>query len=173
MLFLIAVALGIAFGLVTGGRIGNLARLKFRWPWLILVALLVREAIVRTPLSRVDGAQYAYVVALAAILAWTAWHIDRLRGIWLVTVGAAMNLVVILFNGGRMPVSPELAGPLLRHGSIGQYTAMGPNTHLNLFGDWIRLYPSAEIYSPGDLLIAIGLAITVFIATATPARIVN
>lgn len=173
MLFLFAIVLGLGFGLVTGGRIGNLARLKFRWPWLIIAALVVREAIVRTPLSRVEGAQYAYLVALTAIVAWTIWHFDRLRGIWLVTLGSAMNLLVIMTNGARMPVTPDLAGPLLQHGSFGQYTAMGPNTNLSLLGDWIRLYPSAEIYSPGDLLIAIGLAITVFIATATPARIVS
>ena len=165
--------LGIGFGLITGGRVGNLARLRFRWPWLILVALLLREVIVRTPLNRVEGAQYAYLLALAAIVVWTVWHIPRLRGVWVVTVGATSNLVVIAANGGRMPVAPELAGPLLQQGPVGQYTAMGSSTHLNLLADWIRLRPSLEVYSPGDLLIAIGLAVAVFIATATPARIVN
>ncbi|HKW70553.1 MAG TPA: DUF5317 family protein [Candidatus Dormibacteraeota bacterium] len=173
MLFLFAIVLGLGFGLLTGGRIGNLARLRFRWPWLILGALVVREAIVRTPLSQVEGAQYAYVLALASILAWTIWHFSRLRAIWLVTVGSAMNLLVIVVNGARMPVAAELAGPILSHGTLGQYRAMGPDTHLNLLADWIRLYPSAEVYSPGDVLIAIGLAVTVFIATATPARIVD
>ncbi len=173
MLFLFAIVLGIGFGLVTGGRIGNLARLKFRWPWLIVAALLVREALVRTSLNRVEGAQYAYVAALAVIVLWTVWHFDRLRGIWLVTIGSATNLLVIAVNGARMPVAPDLAGPLLGHGTFGQYTTMGPNTHLNFLADWIRLYPSNEIYSPGDVLIALGLAIAVFVATATPARIVN
>ena len=173
MLFLFAIVVGLGFGLLTGGRVGNLARLRFRWPWLIIAALVVREAIVRTPLSRVEGAQYAYVLALAAIVAWTVLHFGRLRGVWLVTTGAAANLVVIAANGGRMPVAPELAGRALQNGPIGQYTAMGPDTHLNFLADWIRLYPSLEVYSPGDLLIAIGLAITVFVATATPARIVN
>jgi Family of unknown function (DUF5317) len=173
LLFLFAIVVGLGFGLLTGGRVGNLARLRFRWPWLILGALILREAIVRTPLSQVDGAQYAYVLALAAIVVWTVWHFNRLHGIWLVTVGTAMNLLVIVANGARMPVAPELAGPFLSHGVFGQYRVMGPDTHLNLLGDWIRLYPFAEVYSPGDVLIAIGLAITVFIATATPARIVN
>ena len=173
MLFIFAILLGIGFGLLTGGRVGNLARLRFRWPWLIIAALLVREAIVRTPLSRVEGAQYAYVLALTAIVAWTVLHFSRLRAVWLVTIGAAANLIVIAANGGRMPVAPELAGRALQGGPVGQYTAMGPGTHLNLLADWIRLHPSLEVYSPGDLLIAIGLAITVFIATATPARIVN
>jgi len=75
----------VVFGLITGGRIGNLARLRFRWPWLIIAAVVVRESVVLTPLSRVDGARYAYVLALAAIVVWTIWQFDRVRGIWLIT----------------------------------------------------------------------------------------
>ena len=173
MLFLFAVVLGIVFGLVTGGRIGNLARLRFRWPWLIPAALVIREIVVRTPLNAVEGAQYLYVLALAAIIIWTLWHVTRVRGIWLVAAGAGLNLLVIAVNEGRMPVARELAGPLNQHGNLGQYTLMGAGTHLNLLGDWIALYPTSQAYSPGDVLIAIGLALSVFIATATPARIVN
>ena len=50
---------------------------------------------------------------------------------------------------------------------------MGSATHLNLLGDWISLYPVPEAYSLGDVLIAIGLAILVFVSTATPTRIVD
>ena len=168
MLWLFAIVVGVAFGLVTGGKIGNLARLRFRWPWLIFAAVIVREAVALTPLSRVSGAQYLYVVSLAAILAWTIWNVNRFRGLWLVTAGAALNLVVITVNGGRMPVAHELAGSLVRHGVSGQYTVMGSGTHLNLLGDWISLYPSPEAYSPGDVLIGVGLAIVVFLAVRNP-----
>lgn len=173
MLWLFAIVVGLVFGLVTGGRISNLARLRFRWPWVILVAVVIREAVMLTPLNHVDGAQYVYALALAAIVAWSIWHFDRVPGIWLLTAGGALNLLVILANGGRMPVAPELAGSLSRHGQLGQYTVMGPGTHLNLLADWIRLYPVPEAYSPGDVLIALGLAIAVFISTATPTRIVS
>jgi hypothetical protein len=173
VLFLLAIVLGVVFGLITGGRIGNLARLRFRWPWLILAALLVREAVVLTPLNRVAGAQYLYVLALLAVVVWTILHFDRLPGIWLVAAGSTVNLVVIIANGGRMPVAPEFAATLVRHGNLGQYTIMGPGTNLNLLADWISLHPVPEAYSPGDVLIALGLAITVFISTATPARIVS
>ena len=173
MLWLFAIVIGLVFGLVVGGRIGNLARLRFRWPWLIFAAVVVREAVVLTPLNRVDGARYAYVLALAAIVAWTIWNANRFYGLWLVTAGAALNLVVITVNWGRMPVAPELAGSLVRHGSLGQYTVMGSGTQLNLLGDWISLHPVPEVYSPGDVLIALGLAIVVFVSTATPTRIVN
>jgi hypothetical protein len=164
---------GLVFGLVTGGRISNLGRLRFRWPWVLLAAVVIREAVILTPLNRVEGAQYAYALALAAIVAWSVLHFDRLPGIWLLTVGGALNLLVIVANGARMPVAPEFAATLTRHGQLGQYTVMGPGTHLNLLGDWINLYPVPEAYSPGDVLIALGLAIAVFISTATPTRIVS
>lgn len=51
---------------------------------------------------------------------------------------------------------------------MGQYTIMGAQTHLNLLGDWISLYPVPEVYSIGDLMIALGLAILAFVSTATP-----
>lgn len=168
MLWLFAIAVGLVFGLVTGGSIGNLATLRFRWPWVILLAVVVREVVLLTPLNRVDGAQYVYVLALAAIVAWTIWHFDRVRGIWLVTVGAALNMLVIVVNGARMPVAPELANSLIRHGNVGQYTVMGSQTQLNLLGDWISLWPSPEAYSPGDVLIALGLAVVVFLAVRNP-----
>jgi len=173
LLFLFAIVLGIVFGLFTGGRVGNLARIRFRWAWFVIAVVLVREAVLVTPLKHIEGAQYVYVLALAGIIVWTVWQRKRLMGIWLVSVGTALNLVVILANGARMPVAPEFAGSLLTQGSVGQYTVMGEGTRLNLLGDWIRLYPFLEVYSPGDVLVAIGLAIAVFIAVATPARIVS
>ena len=169
MLFLFAIVLGLVFGLLTGGRLGHLGRVRFRWPWLVIAAVVVREAVLLTPLNRVEGAQYAYVLSLVGIAAWTVLHWRRLPGIWVVTAGAALNVVVIAANYGRMPVAPELAGATLRQlGTIGQYTLMGPGTNLNALGDWIRLYPVPEAYSPGDVLIAVGLAIVVFLAVRNP-----
>ena len=173
MLWLFAMVLGLVFGLLVGGRITNLSRLRFRWPWVLVAAVLIREAVLLTPLNRIDGAQYVYVLALAAIVVWTIAHFGRLPGVWLLTAGAALNLLVIASNSGRMPVASELAGALARHGTLGQYTVMTSATHLNLLGDWIWLNPLPEAYSPGDVLIAVGLAILVFVSTATPARIVG
>jgi hypothetical protein len=178
-----ALAIGLLGGFAAGGRIGNLVHLRFRWPWFVVGALIVREAAVLTPLNRIDGIQYVYTATLAALVAWTVWHIGRIGGIWLVTAGAALNLVVIAANGGRMPVAAEVAGALVQRGQIGQYTLMGPGTHLNWLADWITL-PSPlervlrEAYSPGDLIVALGIAMVVLLAMRpgpdeTRRRIVN
>jgi len=168
LIFLAAIVLGAGFGLLGRGKIENLARLQFRWPWLVLAALIVRGAILLTPLNSVEAARYVYLLGLVVIVAWTIWHWRRLRGIWLVTGGGALNVLVIAANGARMPVAPEAAGSLNSRGTFGQYTLMGANTNLNFLGDWIRFYPTPGVFSVGDVIIALGLAIVVFLAIRNP-----
>jgi hypothetical protein len=162
---LVPLLLGLVIGVAAGGKLGNLATLRFRWPWFVLVVLLIREAAVLRPFNQVDGVQYVYAAALAALVAWTALHIKRLPGVWVVTLGAAINLAVILANGARMPVAAGLAGSLVQRGHIGQYVLMGPGTNLNWLADWIGFsWPFPGAYSPGDLLIALGIGIVVILA---------
>jgi hypothetical protein len=172
VIWLGAVVLGVVAGLLAGGSIDNFARLRFRWPLVVLAAVVVREAVLLTPVGRVNGAQYLYALALAAIVIWTIVHFYRLPGVFFVTAGGLLNLTVILANGGRMPVAPGLAGPLLRLGTVGQYTLMGPDTHLTFLADWISIWPIPEAYSPGDLLIGVGIALVAFLAVR-PVKVRN
>ena len=169
MLVLVPLVAGLLIGLATGGKIGNLAQMRFRWPWFVLAVLVIREAVLLTPLNRIEGVQYVYATAIAALIAWTAWHIRIVPGVWVVTAGAALNLVVILANGARMPVAPALAGVLVQRGHIGQYVLMSSNTNLNWLADWIGFpWPVRGAYSPGDLLIAIGIGIVTLLAVVHP-----
>lgn len=166
MLLLAAVVVGLVVGLLSGGKLGNLAHITFRWPWFVLVALLIREAVVYTPLSRIEGVQYVYAAALAALIAWALLHVDRLPGVWVVAAGAAMNLVVVLANGARMPVASSAAGSLLQRGHAGQYVVMGSGTNLNWLADWMVVPgPLGGVYSPGDVVVAFGIAIVACFAT--------
>jgi hypothetical protein len=166
LLLLVALLIGLLAGLATGGKLGNVANLNIRWPWLVVAALVVREVAVFSPLSGVEGVQYVYVAALAALVAWTAWHAFRLRGALIVAVGAGLNLVVVIANGARMPVAADLAGRLAMRGHIGQYAVMGSGTNLGWLGDWIGVPgPLGGAYSPGDVVIAIGIATVAFFGT--------
>ncbi len=168
MLWIAALGLGIAAGYLLGGRIDNLSRLRFRWPWLVVAALVVRAAMLLTPLRHIDGVQYVYLAALTALLAWTLWQIELVRGIWLIAVGSALNLFVIATNGARMPVAAELAGSLVRSGQTGQYTLMTAETRLNGLADWIALPGIGrwlpEAYSPGDVVVALGIGVVIALA---------
>jgi hypothetical protein len=166
VLVLVPLVLGLLIGIGTGGKVGNLAGLRFRWPWFVLAVLVIREAILFRPFDRIDGVQFIYAAALAGLVAWTAWHIKRLPGAWIAFVGATMNLVVVLANGARMPVTPELAGALVREGHLAQYVLMGPGTNLNWLADWIVFpWPVRGAYSPGDLVIAVGIGVVVLLGT--------
>jgi hypothetical protein len=172
MLWIAAIALGLLAGFAARGRIDSLARLHFRWPWLVVAVLAIRAAAVLTPLRSVDGVQYVYAVALALLVAWAIWHVNRVAGIWLIAAGSALNLVVIAANGGRMPVARELAGSLLQRGHIGQYVVMASDTQFNWLADWISLrglvaWGPVEAYSPGDLIIAVGIVAVIALAMRT------
>jgi hypothetical protein len=173
LLWIAALVLGLVAGFVAGGRLDNLARLRFRWPWLIVGVLVVRAAVVATPLRGVEGIQYVYLVALTALVAWTVWQIELVRGTWLVAVGSVLNLVVIAANGARMPVAPEVAGSLVRSGHLGQYTLITADTNLGWLADWIALPGPvrvlAEAYSPGDVIVALGIGVVVALAMRSQA----
>jgi hypothetical protein len=158
LLLLAGLALGVAAGLLTR-RPGEGFRVRFAAPWLVLVALVVKEAGLLTPLARQPWAPVVYTASLVVLAGWAAWHVRRLPAIALVAAGMLMNLAVVLANGGRMPVS--LSDPALRadfrDGVLGQYVLAGPRTRLAVLSDWIAVPPGPSIYSLGDLVAAAGM----------------
>lgn len=179
MLLVAGALIGLVAGLATGGSLRNLAQRRLRWPLVVVVALVVKELGIHSPLATVGAAPWIFVLSLAALIAWALWHHDRLPGIWLVAAGTGLNLIVVVANGGHMPVPVEEArrGPavLLERGSWGQYTIAGPDTRLSWLEDWIvlpgpigRLFPQA--YSPGDLVSFVGMMVVLFLATRPVTR---
>jgi hypothetical protein len=172
MLFLVGCLAGLMAGLAAGGSLRNLASVRFRWPWVVIVALVIKEAGVYTPLADLPLTPILFVVSLAALLAWAAWHARQLPALWVVVAGMASNLAVVVANGGRMPTyrgTPQIFGALKQH-PVGEYVLGDSETRLGFLGDWIALpgplgvlFPQG--YSPGDVLVFAGLTGVLFIAT--------
>lgn len=146
-----SVALGVAAGLVLGGRFARLGRLEIAW-WPVLVAAIAVRFV--APMLGA-AATILYVVGFAAI-ATVALTNRGLPGMWLIAAGAALNLVVVAANGG-MPVDE---GALVTAGA----TMPGDRLHVALEGA-TRLAPLADViplpivrgvYSLGDVLLALG-----------------
>lgn len=172
MLVLVPLVLGIGAGLATGGKLERWAEVRLRWPWVVIAALVVREAVALTPLSRIAELRFVYVAFLAVLVLWTGWHVTRVPGIWLIGLGALMNLLVISVNDFYMPVAAGVAGRLVEVGTSGQYTLMGPATRLSFLGDWIGIAGGAlGVYSLGDAVIAIGVGVASFAMTRFPASV--
>jgi hypothetical protein len=177
VLLITSVVLGIGAGLLAGGRIANLASIRFRWPLVVLAALIVKEVGVIPQFSDSPAIPVLYALSLTVLLAWAVWHLRVLPGLWLAVIGLAANSLVVIANAGHMPVRPGVGtlAELAQRGHVGQYIVAGPDTRLDWLGDWIalpgvlgRVFPQA--YSPGDIILAAGLLLACFLAVRRGGR---
>ena len=126
MLLLVALVVGLLAGIVSGGKLGNVPNLDFRWPWFVVAALIVREAaVLKSAQPKSTASSTCTWVPSPPSSDGRAWHGLRLRGVMDRGDRRGLNLVVVVANGARMPVAPELAGHLIDRGHIGQYVSMG------------------------------------------------
>ena len=175
MLLLWALPIGVLVGLLRGGRLGNLARLELRGAGLILTALVIQLLIF--PLPGLPGPLIPWGTAFFhlasyALLAGFVVLNRREWGILLMGVGMLLNVLVIAANGGYMPTYPKLlewagrtkaAQALVAEGFYGNNVCIGCegiSTRLTFLGDvfvvpaWV---PGANVFSIGDLVLALGL----------------
>lgn len=170
MIFLGAVAASVALALLRGRRVLALADVRVRLWGLVVLAFVLRL-----------GLRHAGQAGWTALAPYAPWMHDgsylalvaavvanrRLPWIGLAGLGVLANLAVIAGNGGRMPVAvPDgAAGAGPGAGALGfpgdyMHAALGPTTRLPWLGDWIHVgWPLArpESFSPGDLLLAVGV----------------
>lgn len=173
MLLLYALALGLLIGRVAGGRLRNLERIHFVWWQLALGGLAVQLALFADPIQERVGAEgpFIYVASTLVVLASLLRNL-RLPGLAIIAVGAGLNLIAIVSNGGFMPSSPEawleLTGvsalPVTHYSNV---VLIGPGTSFPFLGDifvFPRPLPLATAFSIGDVLIAIGAVVFLVVA---------
>jgi len=165
MLLLYSIAAGLLLGRLAGGRLDGLATVRFRLAPLALGGLLF-QLVLFSPIAdeRVgDAGPVLYVASTLVVLVALLSNL-RLPGLWVLAVGAALNLVAIVANGGYMPSSPEAWMALngLREVPTEVYTnstLMTSATAFPALGDifvFPRPLPLANVFSIGDVLIAVG-----------------
>lgn len=162
---LYAIPIGLVAGWLRGGRLDGLAEIHFRQAPLAVAALLVQVTLF-SPLANglsVDAGRAIYVASTAIVLLVVVANL-RLTGVWLVIVGAAANLAAILANGGVMPASPEALAAV--GAGIGAHTnsaviahaSLEPLTDIFATPIWV---PFANVFSVGDVLIGVGVAVAI------------
>jgi Family of unknown function (DUF5317) len=169
VLILWAIPLGLVIGLLLGGRAAAIGHLHFRWPWLAVGGLLVQVVLFTATGFALAGtlAPAIYVLSTLAVLVAVVRNL-RLAGMPVVAVGSLANLAAIVANGGSMPADP---GALALAGlTAGDHTnsvvlaspALQPLTDIFAAPAWV---PFANVFSVGDVLIAIGIAWAIAAAT--------
>ncbi|HEX7471600.1 MAG TPA: DUF5317 family protein [Candidatus Limnocylindrales bacterium] len=168
MFVLYAILVGLIVGSLPGGSVSGLAELRIRWGPVFLGGLLFQVALFSGPVAERIGdlGPVLYVASTAAVLVAVLrnW---RIVGLPIVAVGAAANAAAILANGGFMPAG---AGALAALGKAvpTAYSNSSIVAHPALAG-WTDIFavphplPFANVFSIGDVLIAVGVA-TVLIA---------
>src|SRR5664279_5493429 len=108
-----AIVLGLALGLLNGGRLDTIASVRLRWPALIFLAVLLRygaEALIVRGFDPAVTLRAPLLVGASLILLAGLWANRRLPGMAIVFVGVASNAGVLAVNAGRMPIwAPSLA----------------------------------------------------------------
>ena len=176
MVFIDVGVLGLAVGLLLGGRLGALADISIRGANLAFAAIVLQLiAFPSDVLPWTMPSSVARVLWLVsyALLIWMLHLNIRLRGTPLVAAGLFSNLIAIVANGGLMPVrAAALAAAGRGYHTHNNSIRLGHPHVAALIDRWAvpHWIPFANVYSIGDVLIAIGTVVV--IATAMrPSRV--
>ncbi len=166
MFMLWAIPIGIAAGLLAGGKVDNLSRFRFRWAGLALAGLLIQVVLFTRFGDAIAGSAgpAIYVASTAAVLLAVLRNI-RIPGMAIVALGSISNLAAVTANGGFMPASAEalatagLDGPGSHTNSVVlENPVLEPLTDIFALPAWM---PLANIFSIGDVLIGVGLVVVI------------
>jgi hypothetical protein len=175
-MILIALCLVLLLGLVlVGGRVSNLASIDVKWGWLAPLAFLIQAYLIFFPAERAGGLLSARSLLLTAshiLLFVVVWQNRHLSGVKLLGLGLVLNFLVMVVNGGFMPITPEALVQIGYDGNASQLetgyivgrtknmVAEAGEARLWLLSDIMvipRPFPIPSALSLGDVLIVLGL----------------
>lgn len=164
MILSLSVIAGLLASLVRA-RVGRrrLTPPDFSFAWLAVAAIILQTATLRWGSDK----QVALgLVTSQSLLLVVVWFNRSLPGMSVLGVGLLLNLLVIVLNGGLMPITPEMVGSLgisewqpgQRLGATKDIVLPVANTRLWVLSDrfFLRLPSYSVAYSIGDVLIAAG-----------------
>ncbi|MEH7247099.1 DUF5317 domain-containing protein [Neobacillus niacini] len=156
-------------GILRKGNLRAFSQLKLKWGWVFPLLLVVQLAVFMLQndselLGQLSGSIYIVVYIIGLLFLF----LNRENpGFILIFIGVFLNFLVMVLNGGRMPVSVEAAAVLdpgyieaLQESLYAKHTALTSSTHLGLLGDVIPIsdpYPRTQIISIGDIIMNIGI----------------
>ena len=169
MFILYALVIGLVIGLVVGGRPAGIGAIRFRWGWLAVIGFAIQVVLFSGPVTERIGSLGVpiYVASTALVLAALLRNVS-VPGLWIVAVGAFSNMAAIATNGGYMPADPgalaslgQAPGSVYSNSSVVAHPALQPLTDIFAIPHGI---PLANVFSIGDVLIGLGVAVVIVVA---------
>jgi MFS family permease len=170
------IALGLILGLLAGGSLLNLGALRLRRLGLLAIALALRiatELLLNAHVALADTLRVPLFATSFGLLLAALWVNRRFPGMSLAFVGILSNAIVILVNGGYMPIwEPALVAAGMTPADVTSaihYVLPPPLDanfliHLGPLADVIPIpFPFVEnVASIGDIFLTAGLAFFLF-----------
>ena len=171
MLYVYIIIISIIIGLLRNGKLSSLSQISLKRIELIVLACLIQGGIIFLGSKKIkfvlDYSSYmiifSYIVLLLAV-----WYNKKLKGINFIALGIIFNFIVILANGGHMPVllsSLYKAGLndfalVLKEGTYITHVLISEKTLFGFLADVIPLsppFPDPSVVSAGDFLMFYGV----------------
>lgn len=163
MLELVPIVFAMAVSWLRGGRLRDVVSLDFSRGWIVLVALAVQVVALSVLGSESPYFSALYILSFLGLFVFFAFNL-KLPWIWLISIGVALNFLVITVNGGFMPVDISLMvqAPMTPE-ALGHARPITDATLLTFLGDVIPVrigIPGFNgLISAGDIVLAFGAAL--------------
>ena len=177
MVFLNVALVGLVVGRLLGGRFAALGDTKIVATWLVFVAIGLQ--MVAFPWSFLPWttpstvARAIWLVSFALLVVMLVLN-RALRGAMIVAGGLVCNLVAVVANHGLMPVLPQALRTAGDHYHIHNNSIQVVQPHVGFLVDrWAapQWLPLANVFSVGDVLIAVGTVVALAAAMRAPAGV--
>ena len=175
MFILYGVLIGLVLGVLAGGRAAGLAALRIRYGGLMIAGLIV-QIILFSPFAAARIGDLGPPIYVGSTIAVAGAILANLRipGMAIVSLGAISNLAAIVANGGYMPADPRAMAALgmaepttYSNSSVVTDPALWPLTDIFALPAWL---PWSNVFSVGDVIIVVGVAVVIAVAMRRPAE---
>lgn len=171
MLYVYIIIISIIIGLLRKGNLSSLSQISLKRIELIVFACLIQGGLIFLGSKKIkfilDYSSYmiifSYIVLLLAV-----WYNKKLKGMKIIALGIAFNFMVIVANGGHMPVllsslykvGLDDFALVLKEGTYVTHTLITEKTLFRFLADVIPLsppFPDPSVVSVGDFLMFYGV----------------
>jgi len=171
MLYVYIIIISIIIGLLRNGKLSSLSQISLKRIELIVFACLIQGGLIFLGSRKVkfvlDYSSYMIIFSYIVLL-FAVWYNKELKGINFIALGIIFNFIVIVANGGHMPVllsslyKVELNdfALVLKEGTYVTHTLITEKTLFGFLADVIPLsplFPDPSVVSVGDFLMLYGV----------------